>query len=716
MKEAAGFQAMKNTQTVRCSSLATAFLLLIALSLLVCLPEYGRSENQDRQDTGLSQKWREWLDEEVVYIISDRERDLFKQLTTDEQRESFEEQFWLQRDPTPGTDRNEFKEEHERRLKYANNFFGRDTVRPGWKTDRGKMYIILGKPKDISQFMGHPDIYPCELWSYQGDIAKGLPSFFYLIFFRHRGSGELILYQHAIHTPQNLFIHPDSSRDPYQSLRNVNMELAHAAYTYLPDESPPIYENQVSLASSVLIAKVANVKNVDVDATYAEQILLGKEIVTTVYAFSDTAVADFATPYIDTDGICYIDYAFELSPEQMEMGLYEDHYYGALDIEVFLADVGGVTVLSKKRPIEINLDQQEFARASSKPFLFMDRLACLPGEYLLTVRINNKVSKKYSMINRRVSVPVMKTGSVGTGPLLLARGKIDSPGRRLYLPFAFDTASFLPSPRLVFNEKYPPILYSQIFLPPRLLGEVPERIVARTSLAKTAGEELGSGETSVAGGHFSEFGTIAYVADLPVAGLEPGNYRINLAVDFGSAGVVQRSAEFVLTDASLSAPFLLFRDDIPVSAAGVLYEFGSALRDQGAKDQARILYAKALSADPGNKNLRCDISDLLVESGDCASSIAVLETVLVEEPNDQQVLRLMARSYLGLGEYGKAAKFLERLLVQEGDTTETLNLLAEAYWKDGEADKASGLWRRSLRLDPSQSLIEEKLKRAEDHP
>ncbi|SPE38896.1 Peptidase M56, BlaR1 [Candidatus Sulfopaludibacter sp. SbA3] len=91
--------------------------------------------------------YRKWLNEDVAYVITDAERSAFKQLQTDEEREKFIEQFWLIRDPTPGTIENEFKEEHYRRIAYANEHYSSSI--PGWKTDRGRIYITYGPPDEI---------------------------------------------------------------------------------------------------------------------------------------------------------------------------------------------------------------------------------------------------------------------------------------------------------------------------------------------------------------------------------------------------------------------------------------------------------------------------------------------------------------------------------------------------------------------------------------
>jgi GWxTD domain-containing protein len=125
-------------------------------------------------------KYDRWLTEEVVYIITDRERAEFKKLGTDEERDHFIEQFWERRDPTPGTPKNEYRDEHYRRIAYVNDRFTTHSGLPGWKMDRGRIYIQYGPPDEIDS---HPSggsytrppeeggaqtvTYPFEQWRYR---------------------------------------------------------------------------------------------------------------------------------------------------------------------------------------------------------------------------------------------------------------------------------------------------------------------------------------------------------------------------------------------------------------------------------------------------------------------------------------------------------------------------------------------------------------------
>ena len=126
----------------------------------------------------LSRPYKKWLEEDVVYIITDEERAAFKQLSNDEERDNFIEAFWQRRDPTPDTEENEYKEEHYQRIAYANEHFAAGV--PGWKTDRGRIYIVYGKPDEIESHPsggtyerpmeeggGETSTFPFEDWRYR---------------------------------------------------------------------------------------------------------------------------------------------------------------------------------------------------------------------------------------------------------------------------------------------------------------------------------------------------------------------------------------------------------------------------------------------------------------------------------------------------------------------------------------------------------------------
>ncbi|MGI8960697.1 MAG: GWxTD domain-containing protein [Bryobacteraceae bacterium] len=142
------------------------------------LTKKQQARKQKELEKELMGPWKKWLNEDVVYIITDEEKLAFKRLRTDEERQQFVEQFWLRRDPTPDTEENEFKEEHYRRIAYANDHYASGI--PGWKTDRGMIYIKYGAADEVESHPsggsyerpyeeggGETSTYPFEDWRYR---------------------------------------------------------------------------------------------------------------------------------------------------------------------------------------------------------------------------------------------------------------------------------------------------------------------------------------------------------------------------------------------------------------------------------------------------------------------------------------------------------------------------------------------------------------------
>src|SRR5580698_359623 len=147
--------------------------------LLKRAPSEKQKKQQKRNlNIELSKTYKKWLNEDVVWIITDEERAAFKQLSNDEERDNFIEAFWQRRDPTPDTEENEYKEEHYRRIAYANEHFAAGI--PGWKSDRGRMYIMYGPADEVDSHPsggtyerpmeeggGETSTFPFETWRYR---------------------------------------------------------------------------------------------------------------------------------------------------------------------------------------------------------------------------------------------------------------------------------------------------------------------------------------------------------------------------------------------------------------------------------------------------------------------------------------------------------------------------------------------------------------------
>jgi len=194
-----------------------AFPRILLTAVLVCFTSTcaiasRRSDKQDQKDKSkaeqksehalykeLSPQYKRWLDEDVVYIITPEERRAFLHLQTNEEREQFIEAFWQRRNPDPDSPENTYKEEYYRRIAYANEHFASGI--PGWKTDRGKIYIMWGPPDEIDshptggtwdrpmdQGGGETTTYPYEDWRYR--YLEGIGENVELEFVDPTGTGE----------------------------------------------------------------------------------------------------------------------------------------------------------------------------------------------------------------------------------------------------------------------------------------------------------------------------------------------------------------------------------------------------------------------------------------------------------------------------------------------------------------------------------------------
>ena len=159
-------------------TLKCPLVLLLTCAVSTTLAQKPDTKKEAQYKKELASVYDRWIKEDVAWIITDGERKAFNQLATDEEREQFVEQFWLRRDPTPETVENEYKEEHYRRIAYANDHFASGI--PGWRADRGRIYIRFGPPDEIDSHAsggsylrpaaeggGETSTYPFEIWRYR---------------------------------------------------------------------------------------------------------------------------------------------------------------------------------------------------------------------------------------------------------------------------------------------------------------------------------------------------------------------------------------------------------------------------------------------------------------------------------------------------------------------------------------------------------------------
>jgi len=307
----------------------------------------------------LTQKYKDWLKKDVFYIITSNEKSAFLELENDRQRDLFIREFWRHRDPSPGTPRNEFREEHYRRLAVADRLFSRGTSKPGWRTDRGRIYIILGPPVN-RQFFDNSDIYPIELWYYQGIKSRRIEPFFHVMFYKKLGGGDFILYDPLTDGPN--ILSPETSDIPwfpgrpqldaeasfwggstkdqafggavYGILYKISPDLAQASLTLLPHGSSadPTKSNQV-------LGHVNQYPSQSVNDKYVTEFLERRASVEVDYSVNYIENLNVVKVFKDADGVDFVHYAIQ--PEILSLDTYENMYYAQLNISGRVSDLEG---------------------------------------------------------------------------------------------------------------------------------------------------------------------------------------------------------------------------------------------------------------------------------------------------------------------------------------------------------------------------------------
>src|SRR5260221_705788 len=228
-------------------------LLVAVLSSFVCLSALAAPQQTKKQRDALKgelSSLQRWPDRDVAYIITDEERAAWKHLNTDEEREWFIEQFWLRRDPTPDTTENEYKEKHYRRIAYANERFASGI--PGWKTDRGRMYIAQGPPDEIESHPaggsyqrpyeeggGSTSTFPFEKWRYR--YIEGIGNDINIEFVDTTMSGEYRMTMDPTEKDALLYV-PNAGLTLNESMglssktdRNASFSVGSIVMRYSPD-------------------------------------------------------------------------------------------------------------------------------------------------------------------------------------------------------------------------------------------------------------------------------------------------------------------------------------------------------------------------------------------------------------------------------------------------------------------------------------------------
>jgi GWxTD domain-containing protein len=666
---------------------------IVLCSFLV--PLYG----QGKAVIGLSEQYKKWLDEEVVYIITPKERDVFLKLQTDKEREIFIEAFWKQRDPTPGTPANEFREEHYKRLQYANTMYGRSTPLPGWRTDRGRIYIILGEPRNIEQYSNVQNVFPAEIWFYQPDAAMGLPPGFNVVFFKENGTGDYILYSPSQHGPKAFIADAmgnyTDDRTAFEELKKLEPNLARQTLSLIPGES--VNPGSLSLASNTLMNNIYAMPRKMVKDAYADALL----------KYKDFVEVEYTANYIDSDGQVWVardpsgffEVHYAVEPKKISVEDAGDRYAVRFELTGRVTDPEGKTILQfdKAFPFSFAKDEVQGKGPSSRTFSLQDVFPLVPGRYSFDLLLKNTASREFSSFAAKIVIPG-DLSAPALGPLELAYGveRTSSSGEKI--PFAYGGSQILSSSRKSFGSQDTlQIIFQVLGLTDalRLGGRVKFEFFKEDRDFMSSEKRLSE---FLPGAFFTEEQTLKTFA--------PGYYKVKVSLLEAGKELDSKSGDFELSALpSVPRPMVVAKVSKSYERTDYLYATGLELMNMGSFKDAAERLAEAWSLKSDRPEIAAGYGQCLFSLQDYGKAKAVLLPLAPAGNASAEVLSVLGRTCHALGEFTEAAAYYREYLERFGTSIDIMNLLGTCYFQLGMKDEALKIWEKSLQISPDQPKI-----------
>jgi GWxTD domain-containing protein len=672
-------------------------LSLFIMMLIAFLCFYGMAEKKAKD---LPPFYKKWLEEEVVYIILPMEREVFLKLETDRERDRFIEAFWKHRDPNPDTPENEFKTEHYRRLNYANHFFGRQEAKVGWRTDRGRMYILLGEPNDIQRFEGKTETYPCEVWFYQGKTNLGLPPSFYLVFFQKGGTGEYRLYSPLKDGPQALIAtysgDPLDYQGAYKQLMEIEPQLAEVSLSLIPGEESESFGHP-SLASDLMIQKVEAVPATQVRERYAQKFLEYKDMVEVEYSANYIDCNYLVKVLKESSGKYFVHYGVEL--ERLSVNQYENKYYTNLKLNGKVSSLEGKTIYQFEKNISLDFDQETIKSASRQPLIIHDMFPLIPGNYKLSLLVKNEASKEFTSFDQDIVIP-QDEQSLQMTSLILGYKLSMNPGRQNKLrPFELGTNQVFFQPNRVFVRQDTLVLAFQLL---GLSQEMKEKASIKFTFLK------GDQEFKSATKKATEWAELPNVIEqFSLYDFPPAHYRIKVSLLVDEKEVLFENDEFDVTYLEAIPRPWVYSKILPEATDPVYsYIIGTQLFNSGKIDEARAALEEALQKRPDSVDFALNLAQAYMALGEYQKIESVLVPFLNRpEPPKYELLLIMGKAYQNRQEFKKAIGVFERAISNYGLNINLLNSIGECHFRLNETNEALAAWQKSLEMNPDQPQI-----------
>ncbi|HEY3102741.1 MAG TPA: GWxTD domain-containing protein [Pyrinomonadaceae bacterium] len=532
------------------SRVAVAFLTF-AFAASAALPQQPKRREQDPSEKPrnvkpeLKKAYKDWLEKDVAYIITDEERKAFKKLETDDEREHFIEEFWRRRDPDPDTDENEYREEYYERIAYANEHFASGI--PGWKTDRGRIWIMYGKPDELETHPsggsynretyeggGTTSTYPFERWFYR--YLPGVGSGIEIEFVDPTGSGE------------------------YRIARNPDEK---DALLNIPGAGLTLAEEMGLADKSQRVATFGGIGNPNYtreqDSPFSRLQLLADLSRPPQIKFNDLASA-VNTPIIEDNPLNFdvrVDFfrqsdervitAFTIQTDNNNLVFQDSGGLQQAQLNIF----GKITHVSGRRagifedPVITRATPEELAEAKDRKSAYQKAVALAPGRYRVDVIVRDITSGATGVRHIGFEVPKYDPNKLSTSTLILAaklEGLGDQPAVGM---FTIGNVKVIPNVSGTYHRGAPIGIYMQIYNAGIDQTTLRPSVDVEYAVLKD-GKELGKQAEDWHGS--SDLGQrLTLTRLLDSRGLNPGDYAIEVRVrDRVSGQSLVQSAKFTV--------------------------------------------------------------------------------------------------------------------------------------------------------------------------
>jgi GWxTD domain-containing protein len=385
--------------------------------------ERYNSQKALRQE--LKGTYKTWLNQEVPYIITDEERKAFMSLSNDEERDAFIENFWLRRNPNPDSPENEYREEHYRRIAYANEHFA--AGKPGWKTDRGHIYIAYGKPDDIDSHPsggtyerpqeeggGTTTTFPFEVWHYR--YLEGIGENVDIEFVDSCQCGD---YHFTIdRSEKDALLHvPGAGLTQYEEMNHKDKTdrfkgggIENLGSGPGGDQQQSKEFDRIEMAAKLFAPPPIKFK--DLDAFVSEHKLLTGP----VFPF------DVRTDFVKvTEGMDMVPITIQMKMRDITFVTKDGVSKGIVNILMRVTTITGKTVQTQEDTVEVDQPEELLQKTLEGQRVYWKALPLVPGLYRLDIAIKDVNNPDHiGLYGRGIDVPIYHDEKLGASSLILA--------------------------------------------------------------------------------------------------------------------------------------------------------------------------------------------------------------------------------------------------------------------------------------------------------